>query len=201
LPHFQIKLIGFLLVVLGVLNVTAHMLGRVQPPKAALMGFMTGCEDKTQPCWYGIVPGVTGVQEVLQIMAGTGEPDVARSIFSRDYTLLFTLPDSSVYCRLSLDFVADIVNQGQITPCPSVTVYIGDVAGALENAGQFVSLPPNKLVYGGFSVNVVGWPEPFTPIHYMRLLSPDTPIQHFPWFGFMMRGRYCQLVPSYPVCS
>jgi hypothetical protein len=41
------------------INVVIRALGTFQPPNPALRGFVEGCEGKPQPCWYGIVPGVT----------------------------------------------------------------------------------------------------------------------------------------------
>jgi hypothetical protein len=54
-----VGLTGFFLL----LSLTARALGNTQPPNPALRGFIENCEDKPQPCWYGIVPGVTKVEE------------------------------------------------------------------------------------------------------------------------------------------
>ena len=40
-------------------NIAAKAIGSLQSPNPALKGFTEGCENKPQPCWYGIVPGVT----------------------------------------------------------------------------------------------------------------------------------------------
>ena len=34
-----------------------------QPPHPALVGFDVDCENKPDPCWFGIVPGVTPIEE------------------------------------------------------------------------------------------------------------------------------------------
>ncbi len=199
--HIYLKCLCVFSLGLAMMSLAARTMGTLQPMNPALVGFHEGCQDAAQACWYGIIPGATGVEDVLEKLAAAGEPDMARSIFSRDYTLIFNLPEPSPYCRLILDFVNDVVNQGQIVPCPAVAVRVGDIAAFWGSQGKFVSLPPNKLVYNGTSLDVNGWPDPFSPLHYMRLLSPDTPIQRFPWHGFLSRGRYCQVVPTYPVCS
>jgi hypothetical protein len=43
-------------------------LGSLQPLNPALAGFDIGCEDKPQPCWHGIVPGFTTVEEAQGIL-------------------------------------------------------------------------------------------------------------------------------------
>ncbi len=51
----------------GLFNVIVRGIGEIQPPNPALAGFNEGCEGKPQPCWYGIVPGVTTMREAKQI--------------------------------------------------------------------------------------------------------------------------------------
>lgn len=34
-----------------------------QPPHPALLGFDVDCESKPDPCWFGIVPGLTPIEE------------------------------------------------------------------------------------------------------------------------------------------
>src|SRR5689334_17247061 len=55
----QFKVTVILIAVLMVVCIEAKAVGALQPPNPALRGFVEGCEDKPQPCWYGIVPGVT----------------------------------------------------------------------------------------------------------------------------------------------
>jgi len=200
-PHLYLKYLCVFSLGLAVLSLAARTIGIQQPTNPAVTGFLEGCQNQAQACWYGIVPSVTGVNEVLQTLATVGEPEVARSIFSRDYTLIFTLPEPSPYCRLILDFVNDMVVEGQLSPCLTSAIRVGDIAAFWGSQGEYISLPPNRLVYKGTSLDANGWPDPFRPIYYMRLLSPDTPIQHFPWHGFLSRQHYCQIVPTYPLCS
>src|ERR1041385_1919203 len=128
MPRFLLKLSPIFFCSFIALSIMARALGSMLPPNSTLLGFTEGCQGQTQPCWYGIVPGVTTVKEALQVMAFAGEPDVAKSIFSRDYTLIFALPKSSPYCQVSLDFEQDIVVKGQLSPCQSAEVHLGDLA-------------------------------------------------------------------------
>jgi hypothetical protein len=49
-------------------TMVAQILGHWQPPNPALRGFHDGCDDKPQPCWYGIIPGVTTLDELAHIL-------------------------------------------------------------------------------------------------------------------------------------
>ncbi len=57
---------------LTVTSLAARILGSTQPPNPALRGFTEGCEDQPQPCWYGVVPGVTVDWEIMEIWTEHG---------------------------------------------------------------------------------------------------------------------------------
>jgi hypothetical protein len=57
MSRLYVKPIILFTILFVVFSLAARALGTTQPPNPALHGFMEGCEGKTQPCWYGIVPG------------------------------------------------------------------------------------------------------------------------------------------------
>ncbi len=61
---------------LVVLLLISRALGTTQPPNPALRGFIEGCEDQPQPCWYGIVPGVTRREYVITQLANNMGYDI-----------------------------------------------------------------------------------------------------------------------------
>jgi hypothetical protein len=63
LPRLYLKLILSIVLIFLSLSLIARAIGMTQPPNPALRGFMEGCEGKSQPCWYGIVLGVTTWEE------------------------------------------------------------------------------------------------------------------------------------------
>jgi hypothetical protein len=67
--RLYLKLVLRVATIFLALSVTARALGETQPPNPALVGFTIGCEDKPQPCWYGIVPGVTKIVDVPAMLA------------------------------------------------------------------------------------------------------------------------------------
>src|SRR5262245_33041521 len=86
MAYFYLKLVPLFILIFLVLSLTARVLGTTQPPNPALRGFTEGCEDKPQPCWYGIVPGVTTAEEAIELLDEQGyvlDADPATTIFSR----------------------------------------------------------------------------------------------------------------------
>ncbi|HEX2905512.1 MAG TPA: hypothetical protein VHO69_01530 [Phototrophicaceae bacterium] len=81
-----LKLASLLLMVFAVLNVTARAIGTLQPPNPVLAGFTEGCEDKPQPCWYGITSFPAELRtteaEALHILAALGYSVEITSDFS-----------------------------------------------------------------------------------------------------------------------
>ncbi|MEO8612103.1 MAG: hypothetical protein ABI690_29670 [Chloroflexota bacterium] len=67
-----LKLIPTFALIFLALTLAARALGTTQPPNPALRGFTEGCEDKPQPCWYGIMPGITTVREADHILKDMG---------------------------------------------------------------------------------------------------------------------------------
>jgi len=194
----KLTLIGVM--VAGVLAVSSRTLGAIQPPNPALQAFDMGCEDQPQPCWFGIIPGKTTESEINQLLAFAGEPELSRSIFSRDFTLIFTLPQPWPYCRAAFFFVDNVAIRGEIALCREPDVRVGDLALLLEGEEWIVSLPPDELVYDNLAANVEGWPKPFSRISFISLLPADARFQHYPWHGFVSQRTYCQQEPDYPRC-
>jgi hypothetical protein len=59
LIRFYLRLAIVLLLIFGALIPLMSAIGGTQSIHPALRGFIEGCEGIPQPCWYGIVPGVT----------------------------------------------------------------------------------------------------------------------------------------------
>jgi hypothetical protein len=64
----QFKASVVLVLILLIFSIAAKAVGTLQPPNPALEGFTAGCEDKPFLCWYGIVPGVTSVEEGHELL-------------------------------------------------------------------------------------------------------------------------------------
>ncbi len=194
------KLALALILITGLMAVTAPAIGTAQPPNPALQAFTTGCEDVPQPCWFGVIPGKTTEPEINQLLAFAGEPEFSRTILSRDdFTLIFTLPQPWPYCRAIFDFADNIVVLGKVTLCREPGIRLGDLP-LLDSQEWVVSLPSDELIYDRLAVTLEGWPTPFRRVSFISLFKADTPFQQFPWRGFVSQRSYCQRVPNYPRC-
>ncbi|NWG16744.1 MAG: hypothetical protein HXY41_08925, partial [Chloroflexi bacterium] len=69
MTRFLLIPMSLLLVVFAALSAAARAVGTWQPPNPVLTGFIADCEDKPQPCWYGIVPGVTTMHEARTVLS------------------------------------------------------------------------------------------------------------------------------------
>lgn len=56
----------------ALLNIAARALGSTQLSNPALRGFTEGCENKPQPCWYGIVTDESTITEAQQTLTQLG---------------------------------------------------------------------------------------------------------------------------------
>ena len=78
----QLKTALLLLILLLTVSIAGKAIGSLQPPNPVLRGFTEGCEGKAQPCWYGIVPGITDINEAQDLFNRLG---VETELEHRDY--------------------------------------------------------------------------------------------------------------------
>jgi hypothetical protein len=55
-----------LFVSLTFLTLGALFVGRFGSLDPTVEGFMKGCDEQAQPCWYGIIPGITTIEDAKQ---------------------------------------------------------------------------------------------------------------------------------------
>jgi hypothetical protein len=194
--------IALLWVVIACLNLGVRAMGNTQLPIAVLQPFLHGCEDKPQPCWYGVMPGTTTEQETYQLMSlvSAVEPRLANLLSGEGYSIVFRFPEPSPYCT-AVFFVRDtIVYRAEFSLCRERDIYVGDLAAILQGQQVIVSMPPNELIYDGVSMNIEEWPNLYRHVTYLTLLAPTSEYPRYPWHGYVARWRYCQLVPYFPRC-
>ncbi len=197
----SIYLKSFLLigVLFAALSVTARALGKTQPPNPAVIGFVEGCRDKPQPCWFGVMPGVTTIDELYQLLNFIKVPRT-RNILSQGFALVFTLPQPWPYCHAIFNIRDNVVVRGEISLCRQPIIRVGDLAALTADSPPGISLPPEELIYGALALNVKGWVELTNHVTYITLLAPDAQYPHYPWHGYVLKERYCQFVHNYPSC-
>lgn len=100
------------------LFLVARTLGSTQPSNPALAGFSEGCEGESRLCWYGIVPGVTTVQQANSIMKARNYTIEADGAFEGPE--IFTSSDPAKACRFNLYFHDTSIEQVAILTCGKV---------------------------------------------------------------------------------
>ena len=69
MPRLLLKFVFLIILLLTFTTFAVRAVGKTQPANTALQGFTEGCAGTPQPCWYGIVPGVTTVAESHEVFA------------------------------------------------------------------------------------------------------------------------------------
>ncbi len=184
-------------VMLVALNLLASKLGSLQPPSPALAGFVEGCEDKPQPCWYGIVPGVTTANETLQIIDSLGyelpitRPGHVRVLIEDSPLCSFEVWDDG---RMILAFQLDFCHPD---------VQVGDVIAFMDLPRGIVvplsEVSRQLLFKGSVSLEAVTLSSPYSRATRISTISPRGTELHA-WHGFIAPWRYCQLEPETRIC-
>ncbi|MEO8612114.1 MAG: hypothetical protein ABI690_29725 [Chloroflexota bacterium] len=186
----------------ALLNVLAGLLGAQRPPHPALVGFVP-CMGEARPCWNGIIPGVTSINEMHQIMAFAGPGVALFDDLTESYSVYFILPQPSPVCVAMFQFDQHVVGRIQLQICRTANVRVGDLTTTFGMPQQLVVIPPQDLVYNHLAVNSKALNfQPYSPISFMNVLELTQISQPFyKWHGFVPLWRYCQLEPNYPLCD
>lgn len=173
----------------------ARAAGSLQPPNPALAGFTVGCEGKPQPCWYGIVPGMTSWEEANRLLLNFG---YSFSGFTGSNIAKYTGEDEMSVCDSELEYSSAPTIASIQLQCADVS--FGDLAAALGSPKGIESYPGNavRLI---FKENIsvlesghLGWASLFTDVRIVDLISPISnqppPLR---WLGLIPAWRYCQL--------
>jgi hypothetical protein len=143
MPPFLLKLALLLTLVLTATSLAARVMGNTQPLNPALLGFTEGCEDKPQPCWYGIMPGVTTTEEGKQILDAVGYRVIPPQGNIPDNSLSYegnSLPCSQAFVLSAIQVNpkssnVSLINDLRFFRCQSV--YLGDIVTAFGKPDEF----------------------------------------------------------------
>ncbi len=172
---------------------------RAAPPELANL---TVC---ALPCWNQIIPGMTSMEEAHHLLIGAGY-QVRRGPSFRSVETVYNAVGSLEPCEIWLTRQANTVEILWLRYCSevrlgSIMALIGTPEGILtgSSSGQY-------LLYAGTRVNVQtdywAWSDADSPIRSI-VISPEpraTSNNIYPWHGFVLRWRYCQL-ESAPDCD
>lgn len=201
--HFLTRLSLTLFPVLACLNLTAQAFGSRRPPHAELAGFTTGCENQPQPCWYGIVPGITLIGDAWSQLERLGyETGGTLSDRSVRFVSFKRLPKCAeiYYDHEATRISSLILSCGTLTIGDLMTL-LGSPTNRLWHSEQDTDWPVDRVMLGLAQV----WPQsPFVPVGRIRLVRMAGVVAEAdllqPWRGFLPRWRYCQLEPVFAGC-
>lgn len=200
-----VGLTGFFLL----LSLTARTMGNTQPPNPALRGFTEGCEDKPQPCWYGIVPGVTTMGEA-------GKQLITQSFF-RLASYTYIPPKELEPCVIDLwsasGWETETVQRLTLN-CSEIT--LGDIIFSLEEPQglilegyAFRTRYMRLMVFGNTAIqssyssskSILDKREQFIFLYAPNNTSLQETSSIRKWRGFLPVWRYCQLEKDSGACA
>jgi hypothetical protein len=188
-------------------------LGSTQPVHPALDGFVEGCEGITQPCWYGIVPHVTTLDEA-EILLEQANYAFDQSGALRDtYDYMdFRRPVQDGGCSsITLIYgydLRDVLVEGVVLQlCQNV--YIGDVLEAVDGRINRI------LISSGGGLMEIDDGQTLINFQWAANVNPYSQVEHIDlepiymygipplvsWNGYAPSWRYCQLEPNYLSCD
>ena len=193
------KLALLMILLLTITSLIARAFGNTQSPNSVLDGFTQGCQD--QPCWYGIVPGVTAVDAAKAKLLGNGYS--LNSISQLQFT---ATKSTDRACQTTILFDSR-VKQINISFCEKVA--LGDFVRQF-NQPSYAILDPLSIWYRGEIQLIFGrefsrWDtlSYHTPLQEIILFPAKSrvPPLRQPWLDLLLQRKYCNLVGLRYHCS
>lgn len=181
-------------VVFALSGAVAVALGKRQPSHPALAGFYEGCPR--QPCWYGVHPGQSSVNEARRLLRARGlRPSRSGSVY-----LYYTAVGGCDF-DVASSYPSDEISSIHIQKCSHLR--LGDVL-AVIGLPEGLHTASNRrfwILFAGGRValqarDLPAW-SAHAPVKDIWLINSRLVIRH-PWRGFFPRWRYCQLERRLP---
>jgi hypothetical protein len=196
MTRVYLKLSVPLLVLFTVVGLAARAVGGMQPMHPALRGFTEGCEGKPQPCWYGIVPGVTSMED--------GRADLLRAGYridkDGDATVTFLSPTGSTvsYAAITRQVQGDRISTAFLWPSNDFRLGDAIFLWGYPSGVQTIKFDYAALLFQHNQVKLVF--DAFTDfsprLGNMRLIAlfgGNVLMRNLPWHGFISTRRFCNL--------
>jgi hypothetical protein len=209
MAHNTTKLALPLILVFALLTVAARVFGAAQTRDPILAGFTQDCTGKPQPCWYGIVPGVTSLQEVRAIMSHHAQ---AREIEPVTFNIAyrFSNRDQVFFNSLYNTYVDHMILK------MDNHVSVGDILSTVGMPDRiFFRRTESPITYdvdyeqAQLTVilldTAIGKLSPHEDISMLLDIRAQRPpaagFQTYQWRGFAPHWKYCQMQPGPGSCS
>jgi len=198
-----------LLLLVSGATVLARTVGKGQPPNPATAGFTQGCDAKPQPCWYGVVPGITSGGDAYRLLGAAGytRTSITPSRYG-DEAHVYKKGLDDALCQTILQYNPNNQHIQRIhLDCGGVL--FGDMIAAkgVPTGVQKTSGYAPRLLFAGNVAAIesvaVDTTSLFSPLGFIDLRSAsisDDAKPTFGWHGLAPLWHYCALEFA-PICS
>lgn len=211
MSHFLIRASSLLIAGFTALTIIAGVLGSAHPSNPALAGFTEGCETRPQPCWYGIVPGVTTIDEANATLANMGYVRGPFFFYSLPMNLVGAVEQmpKSIYLRYSVAVPHAVIYSIALSDWDTTLGDLISVLGSPNGLGGGFSIRNPFLAYaspyGLLLVELNSMPARFSPakvkVNYVLLTQYQQLADSLVgWHGFVPKWQYCSLEPKFLFC-
>jgi hypothetical protein len=209
LSRFFLQLTTALIVVFATTNAIAIAAGNSHPPNPAAAGFSIGCVEAAQPCWYGILPGITSGNEAWGLMeqAGYQLVSIAPSRYGDEAHIYIQLDTALCHTELLYNPTSQRIQRIQLA-CNEMR--LGDLGSArgMPIGLQKTSGYAARLLFVGNVSAVDTTGLDLTSLYSVVPLIDLSPLNArvsseatFRWHGLLLEWRYCHLEPAALVCD
>lgn len=186
-------------------TLASRLVGAAQAPSPMLTGFTTDCDGQAEACWYGIIPGVTAIQDARKTLEALGYQRELAGTELSDRLMPYRSLDNIPRC-------ADVYFGYQVIGVKTVILWCMDIT--IGELMRVLGAPDGRVSYGPLGEDWVyshltirlkpgWWRVPDAAVDHLRLVLDDEGYTRRakPWHGFLPRWRYCQLEPDYEGCA
>jgi hypothetical protein len=207
--YLATRLMGWLVIRLCAALVVAGTIGAAQAPNPATAGFWKGCEDRPQPCWYGIVPGVTSGLDAFRLLedAGFQRTSLTPARYG-DETHVYKSSANDGLCQTILQYNPNNRHIQRIQLI-CTQIRLGDMIaarGAPTGIQRTSGYAPRVLFSGNVSaietaaIDITSLFSRLGSLDLRAASSSDAASPTFGWHGVAPFWRYCAL-QSAPICG
>jgi hypothetical protein len=203
LLQFYIRTMLMSLLLFAVLVASTLAIGSAQPLNPMLSGFVEGCEEVAQPCWYGITRETSGENDFL-ILQSLGF-ELGDSEQRNDYSQAGFQSSGAGFCHVRIRHDRDYGKYVSFSRCTDISLsdliaLFGAPTSVVFRGNIVVTLRflDGKLLASTELTPSQNWLSPSSRISAMLF---DPMIQQggqppMDWRGFLPRWRYCQFQPD-----
>jgi len=177
-----------------------RLIGEIQSPHPALLGFTDCLATDTIQCWYGITPGSTSTADAQRTIMALGY----RFGVSNQDSDTYLAPVGSQWCDVRLSHFGGSIVRNVFLSCREAKIRIGDMmalVGTPERMDVDYVFAMLRNPARGLAYRVQTWNSPYNYIDNIDLSLPYVLSNHpHPWHGFISKDSYCRYEPGGAGC-